>query len=134
VLDYKTGGFWLDDWKGVFKGGRRLQHALYGLAAVELLRGHHKNPIVASSLYYFSSQKGRQQLVRIAAPSLNDTRKVLGDLREVIVTGAYTPTHEEKDCRFCDYVAACDERVHDRTQNKSQGQRLVAYGRLAAHV
>jgi ATP-dependent helicase/nuclease subunit B len=33
VLDYKTGGYWRDSWKGVFKGGRRLQHALYGLAA-----------------------------------------------------------------------------------------------------
>jgi hypothetical protein len=32
VLDYKTGGCWRDSWKGVFAGGRRLQHALYGLA------------------------------------------------------------------------------------------------------
>src|SRR5262245_5797289 len=31
VLDYKTGGFWRPEWTGVFKGGRRLQHALYGL-------------------------------------------------------------------------------------------------------
>ena len=38
MLDYKTGGFWREDWKGTFAGGRRLQHALYGLAAVELLR------------------------------------------------------------------------------------------------
>ena len=45
VLDYKTGGFWRDDWKGTFNGGRRLQHALYGLAAVELLRQRYpKNP------------------------------------------------------------------------------------------
>lgn len=29
ILDYKTGGFWRDDWKGTFNGGRRLQHALY---------------------------------------------------------------------------------------------------------
>jgi hypothetical protein len=77
VLDYKTGGFWRDDYKGVFNGGRRLQHALCGLAAVELLRAHYKNPQIASSLYYFSSQKGRQEQVRIKTPSLNDTRKVL---------------------------------------------------------
>ena len=38
VLDYKTGGYWRDSWKGVFAGGRRLQHALYGLAALELLK------------------------------------------------------------------------------------------------
>ena len=38
VIDYKTGGYWRDDWKGTFNGGRRLQHALYGLAALELLK------------------------------------------------------------------------------------------------
>ena len=33
VVDYKTGGFWRDDWAGVFASGTRLQHALYRLAA-----------------------------------------------------------------------------------------------------
>ena len=46
VLDYKTGGYWRDNWKGVFAGGRRLQHALYGLAAVELLKARYKKPKV----------------------------------------------------------------------------------------
>ena len=134
VLDYKTGGFWRDDWNGVFKGGRRLQHALYGLAAVELLRARYKNPKVANSLYYFPSQKGRQEQVRIAAPSLDATRRVLTDLREVIEAGVFAPTHDEKDCKFCDYAAVCDEQVHERTQSKLQDQKLVAYGRLAAHA
>ena len=49
MLDYKTGGFWRDDWKGTFNGGRRLQHALYGLAAVELLRARYKNPKVTGA-------------------------------------------------------------------------------------
>ena len=134
VLDYKTGGFWRDDWKGVFKGGRRLQHALYGLAAVELLRARYKNPKVANSLYYFPSQKGRQEQVRIAAPSLDDTRQVLADLRDVIEAGVFASTHDEKDCKFCDYTVMCDEQVHERTQRKQQDRKLVAYGRLAAHV
>ena len=46
VLDYKTGGYWRDSWKGVFAGGRRLQHALYGLAALELLKARYKKPKV----------------------------------------------------------------------------------------
>ena len=53
VLDYKTGGYWRDSWKGVFKGGRRLQHALYGLAAVELLKASHKKPKVRGGVYYY---------------------------------------------------------------------------------
>jgi RecB family exonuclease len=134
VLDYKTGGLWRDDWKGVFNGGRRLQHALYGLAAAELLRARYKNPKVESSLYYFSSQKGRQEQVRIPAPSLDDTRKVLRDIRQVIVDGTYAHTPDEKDCKFCDYTAVCDAQVHDQASSKSQDVRLVAYGRLAAHA
>jgi ATP-dependent helicase/nuclease subunit B len=134
ILDYKTGGFWRDDWNGVFRGGRRLQHALYGLAAVELLRAHYKNPRVESSLYYFPSQKGRQEQVRIAAPSLADTRKVLADLRQVIVDGTYTHTPDEDDCKFCDYKAACGDKVHDQAGTKLEDTKLIAYGRLAAHA
>jgi RecB family exonuclease len=134
VLDYKTGGFWRADWQGVFKGGRRLQHTLYGLAAVELLRAHYKSPKVESSLYYFSSQKGRQERVRIAAPSPADTRKVLADLRQVIVEGTYMHTTDVKDCKFCDYQTACSAKVHDQASSKLQDQKLIAYGRLAAHA
>jgi ATP-dependent helicase/nuclease subunit B len=134
VLDYKTGVFWRDDWKGVFNRGRRLQHALYGLAAVQLLRAHYKSPGVESSLYYFSSRKGRQEKVRFAAPPLADTRKVLADLRQVIVDGTYMHTPDEKDCRFCDYKAACGARVHDQVNAKLEDKKLIAYGRLAAHA
>jgi ATP-dependent helicase/nuclease subunit B len=133
VVDYKTGGFWRDSWSGVFNGGRRLQHALYGLAAVELLRAHYKNPKVESSLYYFSSRKGRQEKVRIDAPPLADTQQVLADLRQVIVDGTYMHTPDEEDCRFCDYQTACDAQVHDQASSKLPDKKLIAYGRLAAH-
>jgi ATP-dependent helicase/nuclease subunit B len=133
VLDYKTGGFFREDWEGRFKGGRRLQHALYGLAAVKLLRAHYKNAKVHSSLYYFSSHKGRQEQVRIAAPPLADTQQVLADLRQVIVDGTYTHTPHVDDCRFCEYTTACDAHVHDQAASKLQDQKLIGYGRLAAH-
>jgi hypothetical protein len=44
-----------------FAGGRRLQHALYGLAAVELLKRKYPRPTIAGGTYYFSSAKGQQQ-------------------------------------------------------------------------
>jgi RecB family exonuclease len=81
VLDYKTGGFWRDKWKGVFAGGNRLQHALYGLAAVELLKARYKKPTVTGGVYYFSSHKGRQERVRIPAPTQASIAAVLGDAR-----------------------------------------------------
>ena len=84
VLDYKTGGFWRDYYKGVFNRGRRLQHALYGLAVVELLRGRYKRPRVVGGVYYFPSHKGRRERVQIPAPTPAQTAAVLADLREVI--------------------------------------------------
>ncbi len=67
VLDYKTGRFWRDNWKGTFNGGRRLQHALYGLAAVALLRPNIRIPRLQPGVYYFPSHKGLQE--RVEHPS-----------------------------------------------------------------
>jgi ATP-dependent helicase/nuclease subunit B len=134
VLDYKTGGFWRDKWTGTFDGGRRLQHALYGLAAVELLRSQYTSPTVTAGTYYFSSHKGRRERVRIPAPESAAIAKVLGDIRELIVQGGFVHTPKKEDCRFCDYTAVCGEDVHTQAKAKLQDSRLTAYGRLAAHV
>jgi RecB family exonuclease len=134
VLDYKTGGFWRDDWNGVFAGGRRLQHALYGLAAVELLRIRYDNPEVTAGVYYFSSRRGRRERVRIAAPGSSAIAGVLGDLRELILKGSFVHTRATKDCKFCDYTAACDQSLEGRAEGKLQDSTLQTYGRLGAHV
>jgi RecB family exonuclease len=134
VLDYKTGGFWRDDWKGTFNGGRRLQHALYGLAAVALLRARYKNPKVTGASYYFSSHKGRRERVHIPAPSLAQTAAVLGDLRKLIVDGLFIHAPDPKACKWCDYEAACGGAVHQEAEGKLADAKLKAFGRLVAHA
>lgn len=134
VLDYKTGGFWRDAWRGSFNGGRRLQHALYGLAAIELLKTRYKKPKVTAGVYYFSSHKGRQERVRIPAPARAAVAAVLGDLRDLIIKGQFIRTQNEDDCRFCDYVAACGGEVNRQAEYKILDSKLAAYRRLAAHV
>jgi ATP-dependent helicase/nuclease subunit B len=134
VVDYKTGGFWRDDWKGTFAGGRRLQHALYGLAAVELLRARYENPKVTRAEYYFPSHKGRRERVKIAAPSRAEIASVLGDLRELIVQGAFVHAHDEKACKFCDYESVCGGGVHGQAEGKLADAKLKGFGRLVAHV
>jgi len=134
VVDYKTGGYWRDKWKGTFKGGRHLQHALYGLAAVELLKTRYKNPKVTAGVYYFSSHKGRKERVRIPAPTAAAIAKVLADLRTVIVNGQFIRTPDKDDCRFCDYAAACGGNVNQQAEEKLPDSKLEAYGRLTAHV
>ena len=133
ILDYKTGGYWADDWKGTFNGGRRLQHALYGLAAVELLKRKFKNPRVTGGVYYFSSRKGGQERVEIPAPARAATAAVLADLRELIVKGQFVRTSNERNCRFCDYVEACGGDVNQQAEEKLSDARLADYQRLTEH-
>ena len=134
IVDYKTGGYYPPAWRGVFDGGRRLQHALYGLAAVELLRTRYKNATVTGAEYYFPSHKGRRERKHIPAPSLATTAAVLGDLRELIVNGAFVHAHDKKACKWCDYEAACGGSVHAQAKGKLDDAKLIALGRLAAHV
>jgi hypothetical protein len=108
VLDYKTGGFWRDHWKSTFNGGRRLQHALYGLAAVALLRSKYTNPKVVAGVYYFSSHKGRQERLRIGAPQQAAIARVPGDPRAPKPRTRCDPFHAP---------------THYRSQSTSRGQR-----------
>jgi ATP-dependent helicase/nuclease subunit B len=133
VVDYKTGGFWRDKWKGVFDGGTRLQHALYGLAAVELLKSRYQKPQVTAGVYYFSSHKGRQERVRIPTPALASIAAVLGDVRDVILTGQFIRTPDENNCTYCDYAALCGSRANEQAGTKVGDPRFQAFGRLAAH-
>jgi ATP-dependent helicase/nuclease subunit B len=133
VLDYKTGGYWREGWRGTFSGGRRLQHALYGLAAVELLKSLHTNPKVVAGVYYFPTHKGRQERVTIPAPARTAIASVLGDLRDLIIKGQFIHTSDKNHCRFCGYVAACGGAVYQQAAKKLHDPKLDAYRRLAEH-
>jgi ATP-dependent helicase/nuclease subunit B len=133
ILDYKTGGYWPDKWKGTFAGGRRLQHALYGLAAVELLKQCEKSPQIAGAQYYFSSTKGRQERKVIPVPEPAVVDRLLSDLREVITSGLFIHTPDEGDCRFCHYGPACGTDAAKRAKAKLAAAELIPYRRLAAY-
>jgi ATP-dependent helicase/nuclease subunit B len=134
IIDYKTGGYFEADWKGTFSGGRRLQHALYGLAAVELLKRKYPRPTIAGGVYYFSSAKGQQERKRIDSPSAAATTAVLADLQEVIASGTFVHAADESACKWCDFSNACGTNVFERAKAKLGDAKLVAYRRLVAHV
>lgn len=133
IVDYKTGGYWADDWVGVFAGGTRLQHALYGLAAAELLRRTTKSATVSGAQYYFPSEKGQQERKHIAASSLATVQQVLADLRQVIVSGLFVHADKDSACKFCDYGPACGRNAFQRAAVKMADPRLEPVRRLAAH-
>ena len=133
VVDYKTGGYYRPRWTGAFAGGTRLQHALYGLAAAELLKTRTRKARVERGVYYFSSHKGHQERVVIPAATTATLGAVLGDLREVITSGQFVRTDDAGSCRFCDYAAACGEHTNAEAKAKRSDPRVEAVVRLAAH-
>jgi ATP-dependent helicase/nuclease subunit B len=133
ILDYKTGGFYADAWKGTYAGGRRLQHALYGLAALELLKKTTKKPALGGAEYYFSSVKGGSHRKRIPVQTPARIGRVLSDLRDVLTSGTFVHAPKKDDCKFCDYGSACGARAHERAKPKIRDAALEAYRRLQDH-
>jgi RecB family exonuclease len=136
VIDYKTGGYWRDSWKGVYAGGSRLQHALYGIAAVELLRVQDPSAKVRAGVYLFTSAKGGQERVVIPNPSEPQTASVLEDLLAVVTSGTFVHTADEDDCSFCDYGRACGAGAPARARLKLDNAselRLDGFRKLARH-
>ena len=135
VIDYKTGGYYAKKWSaGVFAAGGRLQHALYGLAAAQLLRRKHKGAHVVRGTYYFSSARGGKERREIDAPSKAALAGVLSDLREVIASGTFVHATSKEACRFCDLGQACGASdALGRVATKLENGRLEAKRRLQTH-
>lgn len=134
IIDYKTGSYFEDKWKGTFAGGRLLQHALYGLAAVELLRRKHRRPDIAKGTYYFSSKKGGKERVSIPTQPVAALTEVLSDLRGVIASGLFVHATDESHCRFCDLGAACGmDAAVKHAKAKLQDPKLALFRKLVAH-
>jgi ATP-dependent helicase/nuclease subunit B len=135
IIDYKTGGYFAPAWEGTFAGGRRLQHALYGLAALELLRRQHKTARVAGAAYRFASARGEQERKEISAQPRAKVNEVLSDLRDVIAAGLFVHAPEDDRCKWCDYELACGARdAIARAQAKQEDPVLAPFVRLGNHV
>lgn len=133
VVDYKTGGYWPDNWKGEFAGGTRLQHAIYGVAAAELLKPGDPKARVVQGVYLFPAVKGRRRRKLIEAPSKMKIADVLRDLADVIGNGAFVSAEIEDRCKWCDFASACHAADVNRAVGKiagDTGAALDPYRRL----
>ena len=118
IVDYKTGGFFDARYRGTFRAGRLLQHALYGLVAVELLRPVDSTPRIGAGTYYFPSIRGGGQRSSKPHPPVADTMAVLDELFDTVAAGAFVHTADKENCRFCDYAAACGRDYFARAERK----------------
>jgi ATP-dependent helicase/nuclease subunit B len=137
AVDYKTGGAFLPrGLDATFAGGRQLQHALYALVAVELLRETDPQARVVGS-YYFPTRRGTRARQVRAASTQAKAADVLRDLFDLLAAGAFVHTpDEDEDCRFCDFSRACGQKAAERADLKIQqadNAPLEAYRKLNAH-
>jgi ATP-dependent helicase/nuclease subunit B len=137
VIDYKTGRFWRDGYTGTFRGGRLLQHAVYGRAAERLLAAVDPAARVTRVVYWFPTARGWGRRVEIPTPDAAALAGVLGDLVEVIARGTFVHSADENVCARCPFRKACGEAPWMAAARKvaaNVDRRLDAWIRLGAHV
>ncbi|MGE0353542.1 MAG: PD-(D/E)XK nuclease family protein [Gemmatimonadales bacterium] len=129
IIDYKTGR---SDWYtrdpklGPFRGGRRLQPAIYAVAAEQVLKRG-----VSRSEYWFPTQKGRNRAVGYGRDELTAAEAVVASLMTHLREGNFVPTNEEDDCKLCDYRDVCRVTVSDWGKVDSPLARWASeYGQL----
>ena len=137
VVDYKTGSAFLPGGlDATFAGGRQLQHALYALAAAELLRERDGQARVVGS-YYFPTTRGRRERQVRPASTQALAAAVLRDLFDLLAAGAFVHSpRQDEDCRFCEFGRACGRGAAERAKAKiddGANDTLEAYRRLSGH-
>jgi len=109
VVDYKTGGtFSFAGKRGIWDGGRRLQHVIYSAVASQL----HDARTLAME-YHFPTRKGENQTRAYSADDLIAGPELVARLLDLVAGGHFLPTDDAGDCRFCNYQAICRVRETD---------------------
>lgn len=115
VIDYKTGvPRDYESGKGVFNGGRRLQHALYAEAAERILGGE-----VEAGEYHFPTRRGENQIVPFARLSLAGLPDLVSRMLDGVEAGTFVPTDSGDDCRYCDFAPVCRAKSGDWGKSSS---------------
>lgn len=109
VWDYKTGSVKDYDNQGYLFRGRQVQHALYAIAAEEIIRQSlpGESPQVSISGYYFPTEKGEGRRVRRPQAKQAKLTKALNNLFDLLAAGAFVASDDGKKCAYCEYQQVC---------------------------
>lgn len=109
VWDYKTGSTYGYDDHVHLCGGRQIQHALYAIAAEQILKGlvPGESPRVEVSGYYFPTERGEGQ--RVARPQSNRgaLSEAMKHLFDIMGSGIFIAADHGEKCAICDYPEVC---------------------------
>ena len=108
IVDYKTGSDYGFGGKSkIYKGGRRLQHLIYTLAAREVL-----GRPVGGMDYHFPTRRGENRVWPFESGELETGGGLVATLLEGVAAGQFPATDNAKDdCRFCDFGDLCGVRA-----------------------
>ncbi len=114
VVDYKTGSAYTAEGDtGTFHGGRRLQNVLYTMAAREL-----EDAPVARMEYHYPTRKARNTVLGFTPKQLASGPFLIDRMLDGVRAGAFPPTDDPDDCRWCDFRSLCRVRGEgDRSES-----------------
>jgi hypothetical protein len=88
---------------GTYKGGTRLQHALYTAAIEQGMERH-----VARAAYHFPTRKGRGDRVPYERARLDGWTFILEQLFDMVGNGWFPPPFDKHPpCKICDFQSVC---------------------------
>jgi ATP-dependent helicase/nuclease subunit B len=120
VVDYKSGRRWPREKRlSPLEHGRQLQHALYALAATELLKKSDSAAHVVGAAYWFPTGRGERDVVHrkpeeweAALPGL------ISLLLSLLNDGVFPQTAISRECEWCDVAVACGPEPWRRAKKK----------------
>jgi ATP-dependent helicase/nuclease subunit B len=126
IVDYKTGSYRdFEDFEA-FGRGRRIQPALYALAAEEILKkeGADTAPHVTESGYFFPTRRGEGREIMVGKFDRQKFRELLADLL-ALIAGGYFVTTTRDECGFCDFAPVCGDAFKRRREKVERNPAIA---------
>lgn len=106
IWDYKTGSDYDYDPGDPFRGGRRIQPLLYLELVRQRLREIYPDADLAGFGYFFPGRRARRERYFWNASQLEGGREIVASLCEMLATGCFPFSDDEKDARYSDHLPA----------------------------
>jgi ATP-dependent helicase/nuclease subunit B len=110
IWDYKTGSSYGYDRADPFREGRKVQPWLYPRIVEARLRAAlSPEEAVRFFGYFFPGLRAAGERIGWDAARLDKGGNVVARLCRLISAGAFAPTTDENDCKYCDYLPLCGD-------------------------